>query len=314
MNRRITILAALAPAAWGTTYLVTSELLPPDSPLFSALLRALPAGLVALAIGKALPTGGWWWKALLLGVLNIGAFFPLLFVAAYRLPGGVAATLGAAQPLIIAGLAVLVLGERLSSWRLWWGSVGLVGVALVVLRSNAALDMVGVVAGLVAAGAMALGVTLTKRWGRPAGVSPVALVGWQLTAGGLFLVPLVVAFEGAPGHVDAGALVGWVWLGGVGGLLAYTLWFTGIGRIPVGSVAVLGLISPLVAAGLGAAVVGERLGAIQIVGFGLALAAIVASQVSPRPRNRIGLPRRRPVLQEAPAVESSGLLAGAIGR
>ncbi|OEV13552.1 ABC transporter permease, partial [Streptomyces nanshensis] len=87
-------LTALAPASWGTTYVVTTELLPPGHPLFAGLLRALPAGLLALALTRVLPRGHWWWKAVVLGTLNIGAL-PLLFVAAERLPGGVAATLGA---------------------------------------------------------------------------------------------------------------------------------------------------------------------------------------------------------------------------
>src|SRR3954452_18667371 len=80
---------ALAPAAWGTTYWVTTELLPAGHPVFAALLRALPAGLVALAATRTLPRGAWWWKAGVLGTLNIGAFFPLLLLAAERLPGGV---------------------------------------------------------------------------------------------------------------------------------------------------------------------------------------------------------------------------------
>lgn len=78
---------ALAPAAWGTTYLTTTELLPPGRPLLAGTLRALPAGLVLAAATKRRPVGAWWAKAFVLGTLNIGGFFALLFVAAYRLPG-----------------------------------------------------------------------------------------------------------------------------------------------------------------------------------------------------------------------------------
>src|SRR5688500_16371429 len=95
-------LAAFAPVVWGSTYVVTTELLPVGHPLFAGLLRSLPAGLIALALTKELPRDGWWAKAAVLGVLNIGLFFPFLFIAAERLPGGVAATLGAAQPLVVA--------------------------------------------------------------------------------------------------------------------------------------------------------------------------------------------------------------------
>src|SRR5680860_1110121 len=106
---------ALAPALWGTTYLTTTLLLPEDRPLLAATLRALPAGLLLLLICRRLPRGEWWWKSWLLGILNIGAFFALLFVAAYRLPGGVAAIFGGIQPLIVALLASRLLQERLTA-------------------------------------------------------------------------------------------------------------------------------------------------------------------------------------------------------
>ncbi|MBF6210519.1 EamA family transporter [Nocardia puris] len=278
-NFPLIALTAYAPLVWGTTYVVTTELLPPGHPLFAGLLRALPAGLIAVAITRMLPRGDWWWKAAVLGVLNIGGFFPFLFLAAERLPGGVAATLAAAQPMIVAVLAVVVLQEKWSAWRLLWGAIGVAGVGLVVIGPAARLDAVGVAAGLAGAASMALGVTLTKRWGRPDGVGPTALAGWQLTAGGLFLVPVTFLFEGAPPAIDGGAALGYVWLGLFGGLLAYVVWFRGITTLPVNSVAVLGLFSPLVAAVLGAVLLGQSLGPVQLVGFALSLAAIVAGQL-----------------------------------
>ena len=41
------LLTAIAPAIWGSTYLVTTELLPQGYPLTVAMLRALPAGLLS---------------------------------------------------------------------------------------------------------------------------------------------------------------------------------------------------------------------------------------------------------------------------
>ncbi|WP_236809214.1 EamA family transporter [Amycolatopsis albispora] len=274
-----TALTAFAPAVWGTTYVVTTELLPAGHPLFAGLMRALPAGLIALAVTRVLPRGVWWWRAAVLGVLNIGLFFPLLFTAAERLPGGVAATLGAGQPLVVAVLAVGVLHERPSVARFAWGLAGVAGVGLVVLGPAAGFDTAGVLAGLGGALAMALGVTLTKRWGRPAGAGPTAFAGWQLTAGGVFLVPVTFLAEGAPPSIDLPAVAGYLWLGLAGGLLAYVLWFRGIGLLPVTSVAVLGLLSPMVAALLGALVLGQELGPVQLAGFALALTAMVAGQL-----------------------------------
>ena len=277
-----TCLTALAPATWGTTYIVTTHLLPAGHPLFAAFMRTLPAGIIAVGLSRQLPRGSWWWKSFVLGGLNMAAFFPLLFLSAQRLPGGVAATLGAVQPIIVALLAVAVLHEQLSGWRLGWG---VVGVALVVLGPSAALDPVGVAAGLGGAGAMATGVVLTKKWKLPQGVSPIALAGWQLTAAGLLLAIPALLVEGPPAVISGRGWLGYAWLGLVGALVSYSLWFTGIRRLPVTSTALLGLLSPLVAALLGSLIAHEHLGAEQYLGFAIALAAMVCGQL-PAPTHR----------------------------
>ncbi|PTT18241.1 EamA family transporter, partial [Acidovorax sp. HMWF029] len=98
-------ITALAPAIWGSTYIVTTELLPPGRPFTAALLRALPAGLLLVLWARRWPVPGGWGRMALLAALNIGVFQALLFVAAYRLPGGLAAVVGAIGPLVVMGLA-----------------------------------------------------------------------------------------------------------------------------------------------------------------------------------------------------------------
>lgn len=62
----LTAVTALAPIVWGTTFLVTAEWLPPGRPLLSGAIRALPMGLLALALTRTLPRGAWWWRAAVL--------------------------------------------------------------------------------------------------------------------------------------------------------------------------------------------------------------------------------------------------------
>lgn len=301
-------MTAAAPAIWGSTYLVTTEMLPAGHPFFASLMRALPAGLLALLIVRKLPRGSWWWKVGITGALNIGVFFPLLFVAAERLPGGVAATLVAIQPLLVVLLAVGVLSERLSAWRLGWGVVGVVGIGLVVIGPGAGFDPIGIAAGLASAGAMALGLVLTKRWGRPEGVGALGYAGWQLTAGGLVLLPLTLLTEGVPADIDGRAALGYLWLGLFGGLLSYTLWFASVRKLPVTSTSLLGLVSPLVAATLGAVVLGQALGAIQLLGFALALAALGFGQTN-SPRSGRSIPAAQAA--DAPTLSTTVSTTGA---
>jgi probable blue pigment (indigoidine) exporter len=280
-GRKLAASTALAPAAWGLTYVVTTELLPAGRPLLTGVLRALPAGLLLAAVTRRRPEGIWWTRAAVLGTLNIGAFFALLFVAAYRLPGGVAATLGAVQPLLAAGLAAGLLGEPLRRRNVAAGLLGIAGVSLLVLRAGAQLDAVGIAAGLAGATAMATGVVLTKRWGRP--VPLLAFTSWQLVAGGLVLAPIALVIEGAPPALTTANLLGYLWLATGGTAVAYVLWFRGVEHLPVARVSVLGLLSPVVATAAGFVVLDQSLTAVQLVGAATVLAAVWTGQRQPAP-------------------------------
>ncbi|GGM48959.1 EamA family transporter [Microbacterium saperdae] len=285
MNRSTTVLlTALAPIAWGTTYLVTTEFLPTGHPLFAGLMRALPAGLLAVAVSRTLPRGTWWLKSFALGALNIGAFFPLLFLAAERLPGGVAAAVAGLQPLLVLGLGALVVHERIRATTAAAALAGAGGVALVVLGPAAELDAVGILAAIGGVTATAVGMVLTKRWGRPEGVGPVAYAGWQLTAGGLVILPLALLLEGVPAEIDVTNIAGYLWLATAGGIVAYTLWFRGIQRLPVITPGLLALLSPVVATLLGVVVAGESFTAVQVVGFAVTIIALIGGQFAARPR------------------------------
>lgn len=281
MKRSVTVpLTALAPVSWGTTYAVTTAFLPPDRPLFTALVRALPAGLLLLALTRVLPRGRWWGKAAVLGALNIGAFFPLLFVSAYRLPGGMAAVVGSVQPLFVVGLSALLLGQRPVPRTLVTGIVAALGVSLVVLQGTGTLDAVGALAAVASTASMAAGTVLTKRWGRPDGVGPLVLTGWQLTAGGLLIAPVAFLAEGAPPALDGRAAGGYLYLALANTAVAYWLWFRGIGRLTAPQVAFLGPLSPLTAAVVGWAALGQALTPVQVAGMALAFGATLTGQLS----------------------------------
>lgn len=269
------LITALAPMIWGTTYLVTTELLPPGRPLLAATVRALPVGVLLVLRHRRLPAGSWWWRSVVLGFLNIGLFFALLFTAAYRLPGGVAATAGALQPLVAAGLAAVLLGEAFTRRTALAGALGVVGVGLLVLRPTAALDPIGVVAALAGTMSMATGVVLTKRWGRPTDL--LTFTGWQLTAGGLLLAPMTLLFEGLPPAPTGRNLVGFAWLAILGSGVAYSLWFRGIGTLPISKTSFLGLLSPLVATVLGWLVLDQRLSPAQAAGAVLVAIAVLTT-------------------------------------
>ncbi|ADP18967.1 EamA-like transporter family protein 2 [Achromobacter xylosoxidans A8] len=285
------LLTALAPAIWGSTYVVTTLMLPQDYPLTVAMLRALPAGLLLLLAVRQLPHGIWWLRTFILGALNFSVFWALLFVAAYRLPGGVAATLGAIQPLVVILLARSLLGTPVRGLSVLAALGGLGGVALLVLTPKAALDPVGIAAGLISAASMALGTVLSRRWQPP--VSALTFTSWQLTAGGILLVPLAFAVEPALPPLTALNVAGIAYLGLIGAALTYVLWFRGVARLEPAVVSSLGFLSPITAVLLGWGLLGQQLSAAQIAGMAIVVASVWLSQRAQRPA--VAAPAPRPL-------------------
>ncbi|TSD85704.1 EamA family transporter [Mycobacterium sp. KBS0706] len=267
---------AIAPAIWGTTYYVTTALLPQGYPLTVAMLRALPAGLLLLAFVRTLPNGIWWGRTFILGALNFSVFWAMLFISAYRLPGGVAATLGAVQPLIVIALARLVLGRPVRPLAVLAGIGGVAGIALIVLTPKAALDPVGIAAGLAGILSLACGTVLSRHWQPP--VSSLTFAAWQLTAGGLLLIPAALLLEPALPIPTTVNLIGFAWLSVIGGALTYIFWFRGLARIEPSAIASLGLLSPLVATAVGWLLLNQDLTPLQLGGFFVAIISLWLSQ------------------------------------
>jgi len=283
MTRKTDIaLTALAPAIWGSTYLVTTEALPPGFPVTLAVLRALPAGLLLLAMTRSLPPRAWMGRVFLLGAFNFAIFWSLLFVTAYRLPGGVAGTLVAMQTLMVLGLSRALLGSVIRPVSIFAAMAGVGGVALLVLGPDAALDPIGIAAGLGGAASMGAGTVLSRKWQPP--VPALTFTAWQLTAGGLLLLPAALVFEPAMPPLTATNLAGLTWLGLIGAAASYLLWFRGIARIEPGAVSMLGLMSPLTAVVLGWLWLGQSLTPQQSLGATVLLASVWLGQAASLPQ------------------------------
>lgn len=288
-------LTAVPAAVWGSTYAVTQQWLPPGRPLFAATVRALPVGLLMLLWLRRLPKGDWWWRSLVLGSLNIGLFYALLFVAAYRLPSGLGATLVATGPMVTMVVARLLLGQRPARVSVAAGLVGLVGVGLLVLQNglDRPLDPAGLVAGLLAVVLSSVGFVLTRRWTPTEDV--VTMTSWQLVAGGLVLLPIGLVAEGAPPALDLPAVGALLYLGLVGSGVAYVLWFRGLGLLGPTSASIIGLVNPVVGVLLGVAVLGEHFGPVHLVAMVLVVGSVLAAQEPVRarlvrPRDRASVP------------------------
>ena len=270
-------LAAVTPVIFGTTYLLTTQFLPPGRPLLAALMRSLPTGIV-LVLATRPPPREWWGRFLLLSLLYCSAFFPLLFVAAYLLPGGVASVINSLTPIIVVILSVPWLGTRIKPIQIVAGLLGVIGVALLVLRSSARLDGWGLLAMTTCVIMMGISTVLTKRWGLPPGMNAAGFTGWTFLLGGLTLLPFTLLIEGLPSELTARNIGGLVYLVVFSGILAYALWFWGLQQLPASSVTFLSLLNPVVAAILGWVVLAQALNGWQIAGAVVVLTSVVLGQ------------------------------------
>ncbi|HKX15411.1 MAG TPA: EamA family transporter [Propionibacteriaceae bacterium] len=278
-------LAAVTPIIFGTTYVLTTEFLPPGRPLLAALMRSLPTGLV-LIIGSPIPQRRWMARFFVLSVLYASALFPLLFIAAYRLPGGVAAVINSLSPLLVVVISVPLLSTRIRSLQIGAGILGTLGVALLVLRSDARLDVIGLIAMAGAAIMFSLATVLTKRWGLPEGMSSIGFTGWTFLLAGLTLLPITLLIEGLPDQLTARNIGGLIYLVLVSGIFAYAVWFWGLQRLSASAVTFLTLLNPVVAALLGWVVLDQRFNLWQALGAILVLVSVVLGQPGALERRR----------------------------
>ncbi|HLD64944.1 MAG TPA: EamA family transporter [Pseudomonas sp.] len=275
---------ALAPAIWGSTYIVTTELLPPDRPFTAALLRTLPAGLLLVLFIRHLPKRAEWCRIAVLAALNIGVFQALLFIAAYRLPGGLAAVVGAIQPLLMMGLVWACDRHRPAQLAVVASLVGIAGMAALLLSPGAAWDPLGIAAAFTGTACMAAGTYLTRRW-RPT-LPLLAFTGWQLLVGGLLLLPLASVIDPPLPTLSLSQVLGYAYLSLFGALLAYVLWFRGIARLTPVAASSLSLLSPLMAVVLGWALLGQSMTGLALAGLIAVLGSILAAQWATSPRER----------------------------
>ena len=237
--------------AWGAAYVPSAWLVETWPPLSAAGARLGLAGLILLlalkVLGRPLRPGvgittiGW--LALTQSVLFYGAtFWGILHAGA-----GLAAVLANTDPLFVAALASLVLGEYLTG-RQWTGlAVGLVGATVVVWQGPLWPPEVSGAALIVVAGAFAWSVgTVVATRGMRGAANPVALAAWQMALGGLVLLVIGFLFEDGPppfGPREIALILG---IAIVGGAIPFALFYLALARAPATQVSTWFFLIPVV--------------------------------------------------------------------
>lgn len=267
---------------WGTTYAVTQFTLPDWPPVLLGVLRALPAGLLLLAIKPSLPKKQDWKILIALGTVNIALFFGLIFVMALTLPSAISGV----------GMISVPVFAMLFGWVIYQRRPNLVqatsGVVLIVLAwflfdpSSITLNPMGLMAMLGAIMCIVIGSSVTKSLGSK--MHWWTVLTWQLILGGVILsiAALVLAsvnpepYLHAVQNTSTTNLLGLLWVIVLNTALGYGLYVWLLQRMSVVDFTFGGIANPIAGILSGFILLGESFTAVQ---YSLMVGMIVMSLV-----------------------------------
>ncbi|SJN55039.1 putative DMT superfamily transporter inner membrane protein [Vibrio ruber DSM 16370] len=274
------ILALVATFLWGTTYAVTQATLPGWPPLLLGVLRALPAGLVLLAIKPTFPDKGTWKVLLITGLVNIAIFFCCIFVMALTLPSAISSVGMMSVPVFAMLVQWIVMKQRPSVIQIISGLALLGFAALLFDPGRLNLSLLGLLAMLIGILCLICGSTLTQMLSQK--LAWWCVLTWQLILGGLALlfITLVHAsyepshYMNAWQHLSGKNLLGLFWLCILNTAVAYSFCVWALKHISVVEFTFAGVANPVAGILCGLILVGESYTLIQ---YGLMFGMIVMS-------------------------------------
>jgi drug/metabolite transporter (DMT)-like permease len=288
---------------WGSSYLFIKIGVDAGLEPFTLVSLRLVIGFallatIALATREVLPrdprTIG---HLAVIGVLSVALPFCLITFAEQDVDSTLAAVINGAIPLVVIVIAAMLLpDERLTGPRVAGLIVGFVGLVILVGFDPATLGASGGLPVLALVGSTvsyaAGGVWARRFLGH---VRPPVLAFGEVGFALLFVAPLAVLTEGTGGLPHS--LDGWfavLWLGLLGSGLAFLIFFRLLGRWDATRTSLVAYLIPVFGLVLGAAVLGEPVGAPLLVGTALIVAgiAIVNLRRAPAPRPAATAPVR----------------------
>jgi drug/metabolite transporter (DMT)-like permease len=311
MSARAWLAFAAVSVLWGIPYLFIRVAVDGGMPpVFLAWSRVAAAAVVVGAMAwraGVLPSlrGRLRWL-LAYAVFEIAVPFPLIAAGERHVASSLAAIIVAAVPLIIALLALrFEPSERVDRRRLIGLLIGFVGVlALVGIDvAGRTSELLGAGAILLAAVGYAAGPMVQNRHLRD--LDPRAMMSAALAMAALVLTP-AAAFSLPARSPSAAALIAVVVLVVFCTVAAFLIYVTLVTEVGPGRAAVITYVAPVLAVGLGVAVLGEHPGAGAIAGL---LLILTGSWLSTDGRLPPGLTRllarspRRPASEPAPERE-----------
>ena len=271
-----TALALLSAASFGVMPALTKVVYADGvGPLGVLSVRFTLAGLVLLALGRlrreAWPGRPLLTRLLLLGAVGYAVEAAFYFAALERIGAGLTALLLYFYPALVVVLSAVLLRERPRPLSLLCVAVATAGTALTVGPLQGG-QVVGVLLGLGAAAAYAVYIVVSSR--AAVGVGPFTTAGFVM-AGAAVVYDVLAVARGAALPQRPSAWAALVAVALIGTVVAVAAFFAALERLGPSDTAVVSTVEPVVSVATAAALLGERLGPLQVLGGALVLLAVV---------------------------------------
>jgi drug/metabolite transporter (DMT)-like permease len=250
-----------------------------------AMISALLIGLMVIAVLMLLLRRPLSWNRQALmayaGVaMAIYGAMSLVYWGAQFIPSGLISVLFGLTPVITGLVAGLWLGERVfTPYKIAGIALGLMGLGLIfgIDFSTEGQSLLGLVSVVLAVIVHACSVVWVKK--ADAQVSALELTtGGLLLANVLFLLTWMISGESLPVTVPDKALWSIVYLGVFGSVLGFVLFYYALKRLQASTMALLTLITPVLALMLGRVLNNESIGFVTYMGSGMILLGLVLYQ------------------------------------
>lgn len=282
------ILMGLAFAAMWSSAFTSARIIVEFAPPMTALgCRFLVSGLIGIAIAKALGqnmnlTRRQWNGVLIFGLCQNALYLGMNFVAMQTIQASLAAIIASTMPLLVGLSGWLFMGQKLRPLGVAGLTAGFIGVTIIMWgRLTGGVDVFGLA--LLILGVISLTIATLAVMGASSGGNVLMIVGLQMLVGSAILWGPALAFESFDIAWNWQLIVAFIYTTLVPGLLATWVWFMLVGRIGAVKASTFHFLNPFLGVAIAAVLLGEKLGADDVLGVIIIAGGILAVQMSKQP-------------------------------
>lgn len=287
MDIRAILMGLAFAAMWSSAFTSARVIVEFAPPLTALALRFLVSGiigvLIALALGQnARLTRQQWIGVVVFGVCQNALYLGLNFVAMQTIEASLAAIVASTMPLLVALVGWLLLGQRMRPLGVAGLVAGVIGVALIMgARISGGVDIFGLVLCMI--GVVSLTVATLAVLGAASGGNVLMIVGLQMLVGSAVLWVPALAWESFDITWNWQLIVAFIYTAIVPGLMATWVWFMLVGRIGAVKASTFHFLNPFLGVATAAALLGEKIGLLDVAGVVIIAGGILAVQLSKQP-------------------------------